>query len=112
MQVEYKKVPGKNWGLHIEGASLALRDKLVAFVSYNSQWLTAPHNDECHRASPFIQSDSYGGPRESNRKEDPNSYLFIEFWSPMAKHAEFLKLMMQDAGIATSHPEVHADIYD
>lgn len=114
MRVEYKKVPEKNWGLHVQGANRALRDKLVAFVSFNTQWMSAPNHAAAWLAKPFVQSDSYGGRFEAKSKVefDPDSYLFIEFWSPMTKHAEFLKLMMQDAGIATSHPEVHADIND
>ena len=103
MLVEYKKVSDKNWGLHIQGASRALRNKLTGFVVHNNQWLDAPFHAQCKQAGPFIQSDSYGYCRDDSA-DDKNSYLFIEFWSCMEKHQEFLALMLKDAEIELSTP--------
>jgi hypothetical protein len=99
VKVEYKKVPGKNWGLHVQGGSRAVRDALVRFVVSNNQWLTAQHHGICRKAHPFIQSDSYGdvGGFGSKTADDSMSYLFIEFWSSMEDHAEFMSELLKAA---------------
>lgn len=58
MLVEYKTVPGKGWGLHLQDCTPEVRDTVVAFVVHNKQWLSAPFVDICMKASPFIQSDT------------------------------------------------------
>jgi hypothetical protein len=100
MRVEYKKVPGKNWGLHLEDCPQSVRDAVVGFVTHNNQWLNAPYVDICKKASPFIQSDSFGG--FSRLSADDTGYLFIEFWSVPSRHAEFLTALLKECNLTLS----------
>lgn len=100
MKIIYKKVPGKNHGLHFEaddhrtgaGFDVKVAEKVKSFVNYNATWLNAPYNSESHKAHPFIQSDC-------------DSYLFIEFWSAPPKHKAYVEVLFKELGIALSEIE-------
>lgn len=91
IRVEYTQMPGKNLGLHIHGLTLAAYEDLKGYINRNAGWRDEPEHEAFKRANLFFQSDSYGvlqNGRNDVLHDDPESYLFLEFWSEPEKHAD------------------------
>ena len=91
IRIEYTQMPGKNIGLHIHGLTLAAYEDLKGYINRNAGWRDEPEHEAFKRANLFFQSDSYGALQNGGKdaiKDDPESYLFLEFWSEPEKHAD------------------------
>jgi len=91
IRVEYTQVPGKSLGLHIHGLTIAAYESLKGFINRNTGWRDEPEHEAFKRANLFFQSDSYGALQNGGKdaiQDDPESYLFLEFWSEPEKHAD------------------------
>lgn len=92
VNVEYCKTPGKNVGLHFHGLPFFLYEDLRGYINHNTGWKDEPDYASFQKASLFFQSDSYATSRYqlsgNSVKDDPESYLFIEFWSSPENHAD------------------------
>lgn len=91
IRIEYASLPGKNLGLHFEGLPFAVYERLKGYISRNVSWLDEPDFEVFKRAGLFFQSDTYGTMLNAGRtdiQDDPESYLFLEFWSESDKHAD------------------------
>lgn len=91
IRIEYTQMPGKNLGLHIHGLTIAAYESLKGFINRNTGWRDEPEHEAFRRANLFFQSDSYGALQNGGKdaiQDDPESYLFLEFWSEPEKHAD------------------------
>lgn len=91
IRIEYTQMPGKNLGLHIHGLTLAAHEDLKGYINRNAGWRDEPEHEAFKRANLFFQSDTYGALQNSGKEvaqDDPESYLFLEFWSEPEKHAD------------------------
>jgi len=91
IRIEYAQMSGKNIGLHIHGLTLAAYEDLKGYINRNTGWRDEPEYEAFKRANLFFQSDSYGALQNGWKdavQDDPESYLFLEFWSEPEKHAD------------------------
>ena len=91
IRIDYTQMPGKNLGLHIYGLPLSAYEDLKGYINRNSVWREELDHEAFKRADLLFQSDSYGALQSGGKdaiQDDPESYLFLEFWSEPEKHAD------------------------